>query len=90
MGKRMKAIERHNGHTKKFHKVKRLSVYGVTKLIKAKQIATRLQLVCLAVEQEREGKMSLADFISNRGNGVVDEALSLAKEFSVAEAKQEH
>jgi len=48
-----------------------------------------LQLVCLAVEQEREGKMSLADFISNRGNRMVDEALSLAKEFSVAEAKQE-
>ena len=69
--------------------MKRLSVYDVTKLIKAKQITTRLQLVCLAVEQEREGKTSLAEFIANRGNRVVDKALPLAKEFSVAEAKQE-
>ena len=88
-GKRTKAIERRNGRSKKVRKVKRLSVYDVTKLMKAKQITTRLQLVCLAVEQEREGKTSLAEFIANRGNRVVDEGLSLAKEFSLAEAKQE-
>jgi len=34
-GKRTKAIERRNGRSKTVRKVKRLSVYGVTKLIKA-------------------------------------------------------
>ena len=51
-------------------------------IIKAKQIPTRLELACLAVQQEREGKTSLAEFIANKGYRVVDEALALAKEFS--------
>ena len=41
----------------------------------------------MAVEQEWEGKNSLAEFIANRGNGVVDKALCIAKEFGEAEAK---
>ena len=42
--------------------------------------------MCLAVEQNREGKSALAEFIANRNNKV-DEALAVAKEFSEAEAK---
>jgi len=53
----MKAIERCNDRTNNVRKVKRLSLYDVTKLIKAKQIATRMQLVSLAVEQEHKGKL---------------------------------
>ena len=72
---------------KKYRKEKRLSVYDVTQLIQAKKITTRLELVCLAVEQEREGKTSVAQFIANKGTKAVDEALAIAKEFSEAEAK---
>ena len=43
------------------------------------------ELVCLAIEQQHEGKSELAEFIANRGNRVVDEVLSLALEFSQAE-----
>ena len=38
------------------------------------------------MEQSREGKHSLAQFIANRGNKAVDEAIELAKEFSQAES----
>ena len=64
----------------------RLTVYEVCKIIQAKSISTRLELVCLATAQEREGKLSLAQFIANRGHKAVDEALTLAKEFSTAES----
>ena len=47
----------------------------------------RLELVCLAVEQEREGKTSVAEFIANKGTKAVDGALAIAKEFGEAEAK---
>ena len=66
---------------------KRLTVYDVTQLIQQKKMKSRLELVCLAVEQQRQGKTDLAEFIANRGNRVVDEALSLAQEFSQAEEK---
>ena len=56
-------------------------------MIQQKKIKSRLELVCLAVEQQRKGKTELAEFLSNRGNRVVDEALSLAQEFSQAEEK---
>lgn len=62
-------------------------MYDVTELIKGKEITSRLQLVCLAVQQEREGKTSLAKLIANRVTRVVDEALALAKEFSATEDK---
>ena len=75
------------GGVSKQRKIKdpRLSVFDVCKLIQQKSISTRLELVCLAMVQEREGKRCLAEFIANRGNKAVDEALSLAKEFSHAE-----
>ena len=41
----------------------------------------------MAVEQNREGKSSLPQFIANRGNKAVEEAIELAKEFAEAEAK---
>ncbi len=44
------------------------------------------QLVCLAVEQNREGKSALTEFIANE-NSKVDEALAVAKEFSEAKVK---
>ena len=66
---------------------KRVTVHDITQLIQQKKIKSRLELVCLAVQQQREGKTELAEFIANRGNRVVDEALSLALEFSQAEEK---
>ena len=65
----------------------RLTVYDITQLIQAKKIRTRLELVSLAVIQNKDGNTSLAQFIANRGSAAVDEALSLAKEFSEAGEK---
>ena len=64
-----------------------MSVYDVKQLIQAKKITTRLELVFLAVEQEQEGKTSVAQFVANKGPKAVDEALAIAKAFSEAEAK---
>jgi len=63
----------------------RLTVYDVSKIIETKSITSRLQLVCLATAQEREGKLCLAQFIANHGHKAVDEALALVKEFSTAQ-----
>ena len=71
---------------KRKQREERLTVYDVCKIIQAKSITTRLQLVCFATAQEREGKQCLAQFIANRGHKAVDEALALAKEFSSAES----
>ncbi len=84
--KKRKAREKNLTRQRKTRKEKSLTVYDVSQLILAKKISTRLQLVCLAVEQNREGKSALAEFIANRNNKV-DEALAVAKEFSEAEAK---
>lgn len=65
--------------SKRKEREERMSIYDVSKLIQAKSITTRLQLVCLAMAQERDGKRSLAQFVANRGHKAVDEALSLAK-----------
>lgn len=75
------------GNAKRNRKQKRLTVYDVRQLIQSRKITTQLELICPAVEQEREGKTSLAEFIANRGLKAVDEALGLAKEFSEAEAR---
>ena len=88
-GKKRKAKSKLSGGDGIKRKRKRLSVYQVINVIKAKQISCRLELVRLAVQQEREGMTSLAEFIANRGYKVVEEALALAKEFSVAEEKFE-
>jgi hypothetical protein len=84
--KKRKAREKNSTRQRKARKEKGLTVYDVSQLILAKKITTRLQLVCLAVEQNREGKSALAEFIANRNNKV-NEALEVAKEFSEAEAK---
>ena len=60
---------------------KRYSTFDVVELIQQHKITTRLELVCLAMKQKEEGKTKLAEFIANRGNKVVFEALELAKEF---------
>lgn len=74
------------GQKRKKGREERLSIYDVCQIVQAKGITSRLQLVCLAMEQSREGKHSLAQFIANRGNKAVDEAIELAKEFSQAES----
>lgn len=84
--KKRKAREESSMRQRKARKEKSLSVYDVTQIIMAKKIKTRLQLVCLAVEQNREGKSSLAEFIANKACKV-DEALAIAKEFSEAETR---
>ena len=72
---------------KRSQRSERLSVYDVFQIVQSKGITSRLELVCLAIEQNREGKSSLAQFIANRGNKAVDEAIELAKEFSQAESQ---
>ena len=66
---------------------KRLSVYDVTQLIQSRNITSRLELVALAVQQNRAGKSNLSEFIANRGQRAVEDALQLAKEFTEAEAQ---
>ena len=87
--KKQKAKEVSAGIKKKRHE-ERLTVYKVCKIIQAKSITTRLELVCLATAQEREGKLCLAQFIANRGHKAVEEALALAKEFSTTESLMGH
>lgn len=65
----------------------RYSTYDVVHVIQEAKIKTRLELIGLAVEQKKEGKTKLAEFIANRGSKVVEEALQLAKEFDEAPAK---
>ena len=84
--KKRKAREKNTCSQRKARKQRGLTVYEVTQLILAKKITTRLELVCLSVEQSREGKCELAEFIANRRNKVED-ALDVAKEFGEAEAK---
>ena len=74
------------GYTWKRSRAERLSIFDVCQIVQNKRITSRLQLVNLAVQQNREGKRSLAQFIAKRGNKAVDDALTLAKEFSEAEA----
>ena len=84
--RKRKAKAKGKGQAKKrSQRSERLSVYDVFQIVQSKGITSRLQLVCLAIEQNREGKSSLAQFIANRGNKAVDEAIELAKEFSQAE-----
>ncbi len=67
--------------------VERLSVFDVTQIIQRRKIESRLELLALAVAQSREGNTALANFVANRGNKAVQEALSLAKEFEGAEQR---
>ena len=85
--RKKKAKQKGKGKRKRRAKAsEHLSVYDEREIVQAKGITSRLQLVCLAVQQNREGKTSLAQFIANRGNKAVYEAISLAREFSQAES----
>ena len=64
-----------------------MSAYDVTQLIQTCGITSRLQLVAFAVQQNRNGKTNLAEFIANTGARVVDEASQSARKFAEAEGK---
>ena len=64
-----------------------MTVYDVSQIIQQRKFTKRLELVCLAVQQKREGNTALAEFIANKGDNCVDNTLSVAKQFSEAEAK---
>ncbi len=66
---------------------KALTVYDVSQIIQEKKITKRVELVCLAVQQKRERKTALAEFIANKGENAVEDALAVAKEFAEAEKK---
>lgn len=70
-------------------KLKRLSVFDVSQIAVAKGIKTRLELLVLASKQKKEGKIDLAEFIANRGNKAVEEALTVGWEMEEAEKKLE-
>ena len=54
-----------------------------------KGIKSRLELLSLANQQEKEGKTDLAEFIANRGYKGVEEALQVGWEMEEAPAKLE-
>ena len=64
-----------------------MSVFDVSQIIQLRKISKRVELVCLAVQQKREGNTVLAEFIANKGENAVDNALAVAKEFQDAEEK---
>ena len=66
-----KAAKGSSGKEKKGRK-RGLSVYDVAEYIQTKKIKSRLQLMSIAAEQNREGKRDLAMFICNRGSKTVD------------------
>lgn len=68
-------------------KKQRLSTYNVVQLIQERNIRSRLQLMALAAQMQKEGKTDLAEFVANRGPKVVQEALQTATELREAEEK---
>ena len=64
-----------------------MSVFDVSQIIQQRKISKRIELVCLAVQQKRPGSTALAEFIANKGENAVDDALTVAKEFQEAEEK---
>ena len=42
-----------------------------------------MELVFLAVQQKRQGNTALAEFIANKGENAVSDALAIAKEFKL-------
>lgn len=85
--RKTKARQRQGKQKGKTQRERGLTVYDVSEIIEQKKISKRLELVCFALEQKREGKTSLAEFIANKGANAVEEALAIAKEFSEAEEK---
>ena len=65
----------------------RLSIYDVSQLVVAKGIKTRVELLTLACQQEKEGKEDLVEFTANRGSKVVDKAIHVGWEIEEAKSK---
>ena len=81
-------VEKNGSVTKSSRKRKnKLSIYQVSQIAVAKGIKSRLELLVLASGQKKEGKEDLAEFIANRGNKVVDEAIKVGWEMEEAEEK---
>ena len=59
-GKRKAKAKGKGQARKRSQRSERLSVYNVFQIVQSKGITSRLELVCLAIEQNREGKSSLA------------------------------
>ena len=73
-----------SGKGKKKRKRERYATFDVVEIIRRNKIKSRLELINLALRQKEEGKTVLAEFIANRGQKIVNEALNLAKEFDEA------
>ena len=65
-------------------KRERYATFDVVEIIRRNKIKSRLELINLALRQKEEGKTVLVEFIANRGQKIVNEALNLAKEFDKA------
>ena len=59
----------------------------MSKLLVAKRIKSRLELLALASRQMKEEKQDLVQFIANRGSKVVDEAIQVGWEMEKGEEK---
>lgn len=60
-------------------KRKRLSAFDVSQMVVQRNIKTRTELLALAEMQKREGKTDLAEFVVNRGQKCVAEAIEVRK-----------
>ena len=85
--KRKGSAKKAGAATKK--KKKRMAVYDVVRIIQTKGIKSRLELMALASKWQEQGKTDLAEFVSNRGPRVVNEALETAHELTMAEKRLE-
>ena len=72
---------------RKRHRERVMSVFDVSQIIQQQKISKQVELVCLAVQRKREGNTALAEFIANKGENAVDDALAVGKEFQDAEEK---
>ncbi|PIK50081.1 hypothetical protein BSL78_13007 [Apostichopus japonicus] len=70
-------------------KRKRLSAFDVSRMVVKRNIKTRTELLALAEMQKREGKTDLAEFVLNRGQKWVAQAIEVAWELHDAESKLE-
>ncbi|CAB3989380.1 Hypothetical predicted protein [Paramuricea clavata] len=57
------------------NKMKLLGVYDVVRIFQSKGIKSRVELIALASKWQEQGKTVLAEFVCNRGPGVMNEAL---------------
>ena len=68
-------------------KRKRLSTFDVVEIIQSRKISNRLELMALAANWKEQGKNDLAEFVSNRGSKIVNDALETAKELSCVQER---